>query len=48
LSDKVYNSNPRTEGEIKENICREIANIPTEELQGKIRTSSAGEMNVYV
>jgi hypothetical protein len=30
--DKVYNSNPRTE-ELKENILREIANIPAEELQ---------------
>jgi hypothetical protein len=29
---KVYKSNPRTE-ELKENIHREIANIPTEELQ---------------
>jgi hypothetical protein len=28
LKDKVYNSNPQTE-ELKENICGEIANIPT-------------------
>jgi hypothetical protein len=32
LKDKVYNSNPR-KGEIKENIRREIANIPVEQLQ---------------
>jgi hypothetical protein len=30
LKDKVYNSNPRTE-ELKENIHREIANIPAEQ-----------------
>jgi hypothetical protein len=29
LKDKVYNSNPRTE-ELKENIRKEIANIPAE------------------
>jgi hypothetical protein len=33
LKDKVYNSNPGTEGELKENIRREIANIPAEQLQ---------------
>jgi hypothetical protein len=34
LKDKVYNSNPRTE-ELKENIRREIANIPpAQQLQG--------------
>jgi hypothetical protein len=32
LEDKVYNSNSRTE-ELKENICREIVNIPAEQLQ---------------
>jgi hypothetical protein len=32
LRDKVYRSNPRTE-ELKENIRREIANIPAEQLQ---------------
>jgi hypothetical protein len=32
LKDKVYNRNTRTE-ELKENICREIANIPAEQLQ---------------
>jgi hypothetical protein len=32
LKDKVYNSNPRTE-ELKEDIRREIANIPTEQRQ---------------
>jgi hypothetical protein len=32
LKDKVYKSNPRTE-ELKENIRREIANIPAEHLQ---------------
>jgi hypothetical protein len=36
LKGKVYNSNPRTEEEAKENIRREIA------------TSSAGARNVYV
>jgi hypothetical protein len=29
LNGKVYNSNPHTE-ELKENICRELANIPAE------------------
>jgi hypothetical protein len=33
LKDRVYNSNPRTEEELKENIPREIANIPAEQLQ---------------
>jgi hypothetical protein len=47
LKGKVYNSNPRTE-ELNENICREIANIPAEQLQRAIRTSSAGTRNVYV
>jgi uncharacterized membrane protein len=28
-----YNSNPQKEEELKENICREIANIPAEQLQ---------------
>jgi RNA polymerase-binding transcription factor DksA len=32
LKDKVYNSNSQTE-ELKENICKEIANIPAEQLQ---------------
>jgi hypothetical protein len=32
LKDKVYNSNTRTE-ELKENIRKEIANIPAEQLQ---------------
>jgi hypothetical protein len=32
LKDKVYNSIPRTE-ELKENIYREIANIPAEQHQ---------------
>jgi hypothetical protein len=31
--DKVYSSDPRTEEELKENICREIASIPAEQLQ---------------
>jgi hypothetical protein len=31
--DKVYNSNPRTEEDLKENIHRDIANIPAEQLQ---------------
>jgi hypothetical protein len=31
LKDKVYNSNPRAE-ELKENIRREISNIPAEQL----------------
>jgi hypothetical protein len=30
LKDKVYNSNPQMEEELKENICRRIANIPAE------------------
>jgi inhibitor of nuclear factor kappa-B kinase subunit alpha len=33
LKDKVYNSNHQTVGELKENICREMANIPAEQLQ---------------
>jgi hypothetical protein len=33
LKDKVYNSNHRTEEELKENILREIANIPAEQLR---------------
>jgi hypothetical protein len=33
LNDKIYNSNPQTEEELKENIRREIANIPAEQLQ---------------
>jgi hypothetical protein len=33
LKDKVYNSNPRKEKKLKENIRREIANIPAEQLQ---------------
>jgi hypothetical protein len=38
LKDKVYNSNPWKE-ELKENICREIANIPAEQLQSVNQTS---------
>jgi hypothetical protein len=34
LKDKVYNSKHQTE-EIQENILMEIANIATEQLQGK-------------
>jgi hypothetical protein len=30
--DKVYNTDPRTE-ELKENVCREIANIPAEQFR---------------
>jgi hypothetical protein len=33
LKDKVYKSNPQTEEQLKENIRREIANIPAERLQ---------------
>jgi hypothetical protein len=33
LKDKIYNSNPRTAEELKENIHREITNIPEEQLQ---------------
>jgi hypothetical protein len=32
LKDKVYISNPQTEDELKENIHREVANIPAEQL----------------
>jgi inhibitor of nuclear factor kappa-B kinase subunit alpha len=35
LNDKVYNNNPRTEDELKENIRREIAIIPAEQLQSE-------------
>jgi uncharacterized membrane protein len=31
LKNKIYNSKPRSE-ELKEDICREIANIPAEQL----------------
>jgi hypothetical protein len=31
--DKVYNSKPRTEEELKENIRKEMENIPAEQLQ---------------
>jgi hypothetical protein len=33
VNDKVYSSNPCTEEGLKENICREISNIPAENLQ---------------
>jgi hypothetical protein len=33
LKDKVYSNNPRTEEELKENIRREISNIPAVHLQ---------------
>jgi hypothetical protein len=33
LKDEVYNSNLRTE-EVKENICKEIANIPADSFKG--------------
>jgi hypothetical protein len=33
LKGRVYNSNPKTEDKLKENICREIANILAEQLQ---------------
>jgi hypothetical protein len=33
LKDKIYNSNPGTEEELKANIRKEIANIPVERLQ---------------
>jgi hypothetical protein len=36
------------EEELKENGPREIANIPAEQLQMVIRTSSAGVRNVYM
>jgi hypothetical protein len=33
LKDNVYNSNPRTKEELKENIRKELANIPAEPLK---------------
>jgi hypothetical protein len=33
LKDKVYSSNSQMEDELKVNSCKEIANIPAEELQ---------------
>jgi hypothetical protein len=33
LKDNVYSSNPRTEEELKENVRREISNIPAEQLK---------------
>jgi hypothetical protein len=41
LKDKVYNRNPRTE-ELKENIRREIANIPAEQFSGRLEAQSRG------
>jgi hypothetical protein len=46
--DKVYSNNPRTEGELKENIRKQISNIPAEHFRRYIRTSSAGARNVYM
>jgi hypothetical protein len=34
LKDKVYSSNPRMEEELKENIRREIPNIPQNNFKG--------------
>jgi hypothetical protein len=33
LKDRSYNSNPQTEADLKENIHKEIANIPAEHLE---------------
>jgi hypothetical protein len=33
LKDKLYNRNPQTEKELKENVCRKIANFPAEQFQ---------------
>jgi hypothetical protein len=33
VKDKVYKSNPRMEEEVKENIRKEIANVPVEKLR---------------
>jgi hypothetical protein len=48
VEDKVYNSNPRTEERLKQNIHREIANIPAEQLRRVNQNSSACARNVYV
>jgi hypothetical protein len=33
LKDKVYNIIPRTEEDPKENVCKEVANIPAKQLR---------------
>jgi hypothetical protein len=47
LKEKVYHSNPQTE-ELKENIHRDIAKIPAEQLQTVNQTSSAGAGKIYM
>jgi hypothetical protein len=48
LKNKVYNSKPISEEELKENIIREIANIPVEQLQRVNQNSSAGARTIYM
>jgi hypothetical protein len=48
LKDIVYNSNPRTEKEIKENFRREIANISAEQLQRVNQNLFSSWRNAYV
>jgi hypothetical protein len=48
LKDNVYNSNPWTKEELKENMHNEIANIPAEQLQKVNQNPSACTRNVYV
>jgi hypothetical protein len=48
LKDKAYSSNPRTVEELKENIRREISNIPAENFQKVNQNLFRGARNVYV
>jgi hypothetical protein len=48
LKDKVYNSNPQTEEELKENIHREIADIPAEQFQMVNQNLFPSVRNVYM
>jgi hypothetical protein len=48
LKDEVYNSNPRMEEELKENIGIKIANMPAEQLQRVNQNLFTCVRNVYM
>jgi hypothetical protein len=48
LKGKVYSSNPRMEEGVKENIRKEISNIPAEHLQKVNQNLYASARNVFV
>jgi hypothetical protein len=48
LKDKINNRNTRKEKEVKENIHKETANIPAEQLQRVSQNFFAGARNVFV